>query len=278
MKQRIFSMCIVCSFLFFACKNSSTALVASNGKEYVFGAQQDFDSFMHNNIKSKKKLLLYVNGKGPEPLRSQISVIPYIEKHYDVEVCMFRWPSFGWIVGYPIKNAKNSSDELQLCLQKMKGYLAQNKKSCSLFVHSMGNIVLQNFLKNYENTLPDVLFDNVILNAADIHFENHEQLLKKINFAQRIYIPYSRCDRVLRLSQIFKNKGRLRLGQAGYTDNSPAIYVDFSEVTGIYHEYFRGPSPYKKLAIRHFFYEVFHGEEAATHHFKVLAENHYRLF
>lgn len=276
--MRIFVVCLFSGFLLCGCINTSSSVVMSNGEQYFFSDQQDFNSFMQKHIKPNKKLILYVNGKGPEPVRSQISVVPYIEKHYDVQVCMFCWPSFGWIIGYPLIRARQSGKDLAVCLQKMNTYLTENNRRCSLFAHSMGNIVLQSFTEKYDGSLRADLFDNIILNAADTHFANHTKWLKKINFGKRIYVTYSRCDRVLRLSQIFKNHGKLRLGQKGFTENSPAIYVDFTKNTGIYHEYFRGPSPYRKLAIRHFFYDAFHGEKVSMHHFKTKAKNHYSLF
>ncbi|BBM83490.1 alpha/beta hydrolase [Candidatus Uabimicrobium amorphum] len=278
MRYKMLVICLFGNFFFCACINTSSSVVMSNGEQYCFSSRQDFHSFMQQHVHPQKKLVLYVNGKGPEPIRSQISVIPYIEKNYDVQVCMFCWPSFSWVIGYPLESAKQSGEDLAVCLREINAYLIKHNRKCTLFAHSMGNIVVQSFIEKYDGSLRGDLFDNIILNAADTHFANHTQWLKKINFGKRIYVTYSNCDRVLRLSQIFKNRGKLRLGQRGFAKNSPAIYVDFTKNTGIYHEYFRGPSPRRKLAIRDFFYDAFHGEKVSMHHFKAKGKNHYSLF
>lgn len=257
-----------------------SSLVVSNGDTYIFDENnfEEFSSFMKKNLNGKK-VVLYITGRGTEPFRTNWIVAPYLEKHYDVQLFTFRWPSQGWLVGYPLKNAQEARKPLKICLEKFQRYTKQNNIRSSLFVHSMGNIVLQNFLQEYDNFLHENLFENIILNAADSDFQGHEKWVHKIDFAKRIYVTFNNCDRVLRVSQIFKNQGKERLGQLGYVANSPATYIDFSQSAASFnHEYFRRYPPHESLKIKRFFYEALRGKPISTYNLKKKAKNHYRIY
>jgi esterase/lipase superfamily enzyme len=135
----------------------------------------------------------------------------------------------------------------------------------SLMLHSMGNYLFKHLLKSsvYEGTR--LLFDNVLLVAADTNNKNHAQWVDKIQCRNRVYITINENDKALRVSRIKAGEEQqARLGHYTYNLNSQqAVYVNFTRTAkvGDSHAYFEGV-PIENDRVRRFFAAALNGETA----------------
>ena len=106
----------------------------------------------------------------------------------------------------------------------------------------MGNWLLKNLLKSSVYNGETLLFDNVVLCAADVNNENHERFVDRIQHRRRIYITINENDGPLGWSRRkLGSQQKARLGH--YTKNlvsNVAVYFDFTEAKNIgdSHSYF----------------------------------------
>jgi esterase/lipase superfamily enzyme len=135
----------------------------------------------------------------------------------------------------------------------------------NLMLHSMGNYLFKHLLKSsvYEGTR--LLFDNVLLVAADTNNKDHAQWVDKIQCRNRVYITINEMDKALRASRIKAGEEQqARLGHFPYNLYSQqAVYVNFTrtEKVGDSHAYFEG-HPIENDRVRGFFAAALNGETA----------------
>jgi esterase/lipase superfamily enzyme len=142
--------------------------------------------------------------------------------------------------------------------------------SVSLLCHSMGNYL---FKQLHTSSIYDdhhMLFDNVILAAADANNAGHAAWVDAIRCRKRVYITINEDDAALRLSRIKSGEEqRARLGHYLHGLNaSQALYVDVTDTNGVgnSHAYFEGdPVEHKRSSLRRFFKGAFRGERAEGH-------------
>lgn len=154
----------------------------------------------------------------------------------------------------------------------------QANKGCpfkiSLVLHSMGNYLYKHVLTSSVYRGQKLLFDNVILAAADTNNDGHDQWVDKIHCRNRTYITINENDSALGASRIKSGEEQLaRLGHYPYKLNSQrAVYVDFTDAprVGRSHAYFEGSAVKNKknTAVKKFFQRAFNGElaEADVHY------------
>lgn len=135
----------------------------------------------------------------------------------------------------------------------------------SLMCHSMGNYVLKHMLRSsvYRGDL--LIFDNIILTAADTNNEGHAEWVDKLQFRRRLFITINEDDSALRASRMkIGESQKARLGHFLARLNSrQAYYIDFTGApkVGESHAYFEG-TPTENRAVRDFFENALNGEFA----------------
>lgn len=158
-----------------------------------------------------------------------------------------------------------------------------NKKcpfTVNLMLHSMGNYLFKHLLGSSTYTANRLLFDNVVMVAADANNQGHAQWVDKIQFRNRLYITINENDMALRASRLkMGEQQHARLGHyLRRLDAQNAIYVDVTHMAhiGDSHAYFEGDA-LENAKVRTFFNKVLNGESGErTAKFDV-ARNVYRL-
>ena len=135
----------------------------------------------------------------------------------------------------------------------------------NMVAHSMGNYLFKNTLLSSVYHGRDLLFDNVVLVAADTNNRNHAIWVDKIRCRNRIYICINEKDSALRISRM--KAGEQQLARLGHYTNKlnsdSAVYVDFTDAdeVGRSHAYFEGDCLENKN-IKEFFKTAFNGGTA----------------
>ena len=174
-------------------------------------------------------------------------MIPVLEKG-EVRVLMLWWPGNSGTFSFPSDKARRAAGNLssllsQLIVLKKNGILADKKMV--FITHSMGSIVLEEFLLNhYNNSFNYKLFDNVILSASASKSKDHSDWLKKLDFARNIFVMINPNDRLLltlifELGTLFPASALGRKLKRDYVDN-PVKYVNLDKLGLSNHRYFIG--------------------------------------
>lgn len=139
--------------------------------------------------------------------------------------------------------------------------------SISIMLHSMGNYLFKHLLKSTVYRGNRLLFDNVLMVAADTNNAGHAEWVDRIQCRGRIYITINERDSALLASRMKVGEQQLaRLGHYPYRlDSSQAVYVDFTGQprVGSEHAYFEGVS-LKNAQVNNFFYDSANGDVAET--------------
>lgn len=205
-----------------------------------------------------KNILFYVHGRS-QTLEKEWNNINTIEMTYNVRVLMLHWESWNYALGRPVANAYEASHQLGLGLKQIllfknnKHDYFKDHKIFAMF-HSMGNIVLQNYVKKDNSVLDSTLFDSIILTGADAPFTGHRRWVSKLNLSPDVFVVMNKKDLVLLASATHdylnfdlasKNDDRLGLGK-GF-DNllflnsktaSNARYFDITKLSGGDHRHY----------------------------------------
>ena len=135
----------------------------------------------------------------------------------------------------------------------------------NMVLHSMGNYLFKQLLLSSVYRARGLLFDNVVLAAADTNNEEHREWVDRIRCRRRIYITINEDDAAPMASRMKAGEEqKARLGHYPYNLNSTqAVYVDFTDApyVGGSHAYFEG-TPLRNRAIREFFRKAFNGQRA----------------
>lgn len=146
-----------------------------------------------------------------------------------------------------IENAERSNVDLLAALKLVNIHFSSDETPV-LLVHSMGNYLLENTMRNI-NALP-MNFDNIILHQADVTTPDYNwvnKLQANLTDEAMLYITSNAYDYVLAASQTrrtIQRKDRTRrLGQnrEDYFVNDRIIYTDFTDGMDVedIHEFFQ---------------------------------------
>ncbi len=111
----------------------------------------------------------------------------------------------------------------------------------SLLAHSMGNYLFKKMLLTSSERLSrNVVFDNVILKAADTNHANHAEWVGRIRARKRVYITINQDDSALALSNLkIGEQQKSRLGSTLREQDAPfATYIDLTHFLENEHSYF----------------------------------------
>lgn len=150
----------------------------------------------------------------------------------------------------------------------------------SVLFHSMGNYLFKHLLQSSTFHARDLVFENVILAAADTNNEGHHEWVDQIRCRNRVYITINENDSALRVSRLKGGEEQLaRLGHYTYGLNSEqGVYVDLTNArhVGDSHAYFEGTA-LNNAALKRFFKLIVNGETAEKHLIYNAAKNLYTL-
>lgn len=148
-------------------------------------------------------------------------------------------------------------------------FTSQAQKWCpftlNMMLHSMGNYVFKHLLKSsvYRGDL--LVFDNVVLVAADTNNESHAEWVDRINCRGHVYVTINERDGALQASRMkLGEQQKARLGHYPYRlDSRQAVYVDFTGQAhvGDSHAYFED-RPLRNAKVKAFFQKALNGEFA----------------
>lgn len=132
----------------------------------------------------------------------------------------------------------------------------------NMIAHSMGNYLFKHVLSSSVYRGTRLLFDNVILAAADTNNKKHVNWVDKIRCRKRVYITINEDDSALMASRMKGGEEQLaRLGHYPYNLYSQqSVYLNFTNAkqVGRSHAYFEDALKNKK--IKTFFNKAFNGE------------------
>lgn len=151
-----------------------------------------------------------------------------------------------------------------------KFFTTESQKWCpfkiTMVAHSMGNYLFKTLLKSstYHGNL--LLFDNVVLVAADTNSAEHADWVDSVQCRNRIFVTINEKDGALRASRMkMGEEQRARLGHYTYDLAAKrAVYVDFTRADGVEdsHAYFEGDPIRKNSRVREFFHQALNGKPA----------------
>lgn len=162
-------------------------------------------------------------------------------------------------------------------------FSAATRKWCpfkiSLMLHSMGNYVFKHLLGSTVYRGDRVVFDNVILVAADTNNEDHSVWVDKIQCRGRVYITINENDSALSVSRLkLGEQQKARLGHYPFRlDSRQAVYVDFTNQSYVTdsHAYFEGQS-LRNVKVKGFFHDALNGAIAESDFTFDVGRNMYR--
>ena len=136
----------------------------------------------------------------------------------------------------------------------------------NLMLHSMGNYLFKQMFKSSISLGSGLVFDNVIMVAADANNLDHATWLERVRFKRRLYVTINENDQALAASRIKSGQDQLaRLGHVLYGLNAArAHYVNFTDSAwvGNSHAYFEGNPRAKNDHVHNFFKAAVNGERA----------------
>lgn len=138
--------------------------------------------------------------------------------------------------------------------------------SINLMLHSMGNYLLKQMLKSTASRGTGLIFDNIVMAAADTNNLDHALWVDRIRFRRRLYITINEDDQALAASRMKWGQGQLaRLGHVlTGLKASRAHYINFTDspYVGNSHAYFEGNARARNDTVKKFFGLVLNGKAA----------------
>ncbi len=228
-------------------------------------AFQNYVSALHNR---KKNCVFYVHGFN-KTFTESLEQAHSIHKRYAVGVVAFSWPSNpgGFIVNEYKRAqaiASNSVVALDRTFEKLGAYMCQNPDelceiSFNLMLHSLGNFMFEQFIRNPIFSNETRLFDNIILNAADVDLASHEQWTNRLKYARRVYAIINERDNILDYSDVINPE---RLGNtAKYLDSHRVTYFNLTDGKNVNkkHQHFESTAE-ANATVELFFRKALHGD------------------
>ncbi len=256
---------------------------------YVMGCKCEKDSWIYQlrddmndlfeDLPGNKDIVIFVHGDHKSFDEATDRALD-IHNTYNVDVVLFTWPSkLPDAIG--AKNFKNSQENVRKSSGQFYAFLRQFQEykekpestlkglKITLFHHSLGNYFIERLVEDHKKLkLNKGLVNNLILNAAAVNVEGHEQWIKKLNFPERIYVTSNKQDFNLNGVRFFTKDGK-QLGERIHPPLAQnAIYINFTDAigfrtpTGSTHTYYLGEIMDEIPNIRRFYDTVMHGKAA----------------
>ena len=134
--------------------------------------------------------------------------------------------------------------------------------------HSIGNYLYKHLLNSSSSEGTGLLFDNVVLAAADTDSGGHADWVDRIRCRRRVYVTINEDDQALRAARLKSgDEQKARLGHYPYgLDSRQGVYVQFTDApfVGDAHAYFEGNTARKNATVKRFFRQALNGERAES--------------
>ena len=194
-----------------------------------------FVSCVESLEQTGRNCALYVHGYN-KTFRETLDQARIIHDEYKVATVVFSWPSNpGGIIVTEYATARAIARNSIVAFDRVIGLLdrylrTESPGECDVsfncLIHSLGNLILESFVRTPIFGGHTRLFDNLIVHQADVDREAHGEWMRNVSFARRIYVTVNERDRVLSASDIV-NPDRLGNSIEGPNLNRP-FYVDFT--------------------------------------------------
>jgi len=231
---------------------------------WLLAPAKSFEEGIHG-VDQGKDLLVFVHGHG-KSMPLVLTRARQMQALYKVTMVIFDWPSYNSNFNKSLSRVRRCGENFYNLVLQLDEYRRAHMaadQGMSLFLHSLGNYFLSHMVVNGNNQyLDEVIFDNIILNAAAIRSKEHGEVLSQLKFQKRIYVVSNENDRVLRGAHLLTS-GRM-LGNLPMEPLAPnTIYMDFTPLVGWEHTYFAGYHEFevKHAVFAHFFNSALAGKE-----------------
>ena len=219
--------------------------------------------------KYKSDWVFYIHGFN-ESFKKTIDTGYEISQKYGVEVIVFSWASNpgGFVnVEYQraVQAAKASSNAIDHAFEKLGKYLRERSRAeieacditVNLLAHSLGNYIIEQFVRNPVFSGETRIFDNIIFHQADVDNRRHKWWLDRVEHGRRLYVTINENDGTLKASDLI-NPARLGNTSENLT-STRAIYMDFTNGEGVKREHDFCTGNHGNKVIEHFFQQVLTG-------------------
>ncbi len=221
-----------------------------------------------NTSQKYDNLILFVHGRGKHPEKAfNKHLLADLEKDYSAKVIMFHWPSWEGRFAFPTQKARDSATDFLRVLQALNQYKQGNKNKIkgikfTLLTNSMGSIVLEQSMKNYDKHFGSI-FDTLVISAPASSAKNHKKWVEKINFSDSIYITINQQDKLLGKLGIKLIGKRLGKGLKSFFGNNfkkadNAQYIDLTD-SQLAHRYYLHRDLINKPVALMFYNKVLNG-------------------
>lgn len=171
---------------------------------------------------------------------------------------------------YLARLTKEAQEKFPASGERQREYVARlADEQCpfriSMLLHSMGNYLFERTLKSTALRGSQLIFDNIVMAAADVNNPGHAEWVNQIQVRKRLYITINEDDHALQAARVKGGDEQMaRLGHYTYNlEAQQAVYVDFTgaKSVGNSHAYFEG-APLKNVKARNFFDLALRGQSA----------------
>lgn len=250
--------------------------ITYNGEE-MWASEAAFLKVQQRMGQRQTNALFFVHGFNTD-FSDALEIAHRIEQLYNLEMVLFTWPSNGGgtvegLASYQDdkRDAALSIGAFDRCLEKLAGYFIKHRdKACrckfNLAMHSMGNFLFKRLLSSSIYQGETLIFDNIVMLAADVNNERHAEWVDRARFRNRLFITINEDDTALLASKALAgDEQKARLGH--WTRNLTArnaTYLDFTDSAQIqaHHNYFTDESALRNSRIKEVFSRAFNGEKA----------------
>ncbi|NEZ65169.1 alpha/beta hydrolase [Leptolyngbyaceae cyanobacterium CCMR0082] len=200
----------------------------------------------------KSNWVFYIHGFN-QSFKKTLDASYEIAQKYKVEVIVFSWAANpGGFVTAEYRRArqaaKASSNAIDRALEFLGAYLLDRPQeeieNCNvrlnLLIHSLGNYLVEQFVRSPVFSGETRIFDNIIFHQADVDNRLHKFWMDRVQYGRRLYITINENDRVLKGSDLINPA---RLGNTSEDlESKRAIYIDFTDGdnVGREHNFFTG--------------------------------------
>jgi len=242
--------------------------------ELMFASEYAFLQGQARMREQKRNCLFFVHGFNTD-FQGALEAGLRLETLYGVEVLLFTWPSDGGGLGTfgyrsDRRDASLSVNALDRCFEKLVFYLRKHAdKACdqcfNLAVYSMGCYLFKRLMESTIYQGETLLFDNIVLLAADVNNEAHAAWVNRVQYRNRLYITINEDDVALAASRLKTGEDqKARLGHwVQNLDATNAVYLDFTDADRVSrsHAYFEDGAVQNPV-VKRVFTDVFNGRRA----------------
>lgn len=231
-------------------------------------SREAFNEYVTALQANGKDCVFYIHGFN-KSFEESLEQTHALKKRYDVGVVTFSWPANpGGFITKEYKRAKsiasNSIIALDRTFEKFGEYMrCDADESCevsvNLLVHSLGNYMFERFIRDPIFAGETRIFDNIVLNAADVDVDVHTQWANSLKYSRSVYALINERDRILNISDVINSD---RLGNTARGLRSSRItYFDLTDGEKVKkkHQHF-GSTAEANAHVKTFFTRVLHGE------------------